>query len=120
MAEEMAVGLGREPDGLAPVHWHGDAEAAGTARECHPFLAPWPERDVVAAARQRHGVQIAPLQIEKRRRVGAAIILARGSKALRRKGRGDGLGDAERRRGAGKTDEKCAPIELHLNLHPWH
>ena len=52
MAEEMAVGLGGEPDRRPRIERHGDAEAARAAGESDPFAAVGLKRDVMAALRQ--------------------------------------------------------------------
>ena len=51
MAEEMPVRFRMEPDRLAPVGRHGDAEAARPAGKRHPFARAWAKRDVMAALR---------------------------------------------------------------------
>ena len=59
MAEEVAVGLGGEPDGGPCIQRDGDAEAARPPGESDPFAAVGLERDVVAASRQLDRTHIA-------------------------------------------------------------
>ena len=65
MAEEMPVRFRMEPDRLAPVGRHGDAEAARPAGKRHPFARAWAKRDVMAAFRQLDGADIAAVEREQ-------------------------------------------------------
>src|SRR5262249_21854067 len=78
MAEEMPVRLRMEPDRLPPVGRHGHAEAARPARKRHPFTRAWAKGDVMAALRKLDGAEVAAVEREQCRGIGAAIVAAGG------------------------------------------
>ena len=121
MTEEVAVGLGGEPDGGTRIKGDGHAEAPRSPREGHPFTGVRLHGDVVAAAGKLDRADVAAVQAEQSGGIGAAVILARGSKALGCKG---GLNSTRQRQHGGaarEVDQKRAAVELHrLSLHPWH
>lgn len=124
MTEEVAVGLGREPNRLANADGHGNPETSWPAGEGHPFAAARTQGDVVTAARQRDSTNVAVIEIEQPRGISPVVVLARRGKALRREGRSNGLRHRESRGGACEADEKRAAVELHgqcpsINRHPW-
>src|SRR5581483_12010356 len=119
VAEEMAVWLRGEPDGRTGVERDRHAEASWPSCEGHPFAAVRLERDIVAAAGKLDRADIAALQIEQSRGIGAAIVPACGSEALRLEG-GGGLSRQRQRGGApGEGDQKRAAVDLHrlISIH---